>query len=377
MSKFQDATTLPIGQAMRSMIQRVATGPELSKDLNEAEAELGMRLILEGTATPVEAAIFLIALRMKRETAQENRGVLSAVRGATHRGLADVDELIDIADPYDGFNRTLPSSPFLPAVLAACGLSAVSHGVDSMGPKYGVTHARVLKASGIDVDVSVDGAVANIESHGWSYVDQSQFCPSLFGLKALRTEMVKRPVITTVEVLAGPIAARGSTHLMTGYVHKPYPPIYSMLARHAGFDSCVLVRGVEGGVIPSLRQPGRMVHFFGEGEDEALALDPAALQINSEQRAPLLPGGLTAVEPADGIGMTVDAGEVAEAAVEQGLAALSGAAGDVRDSLIYAGAIALFHTRKYDDLVAAATTVRAALDNGSALERFNAVRRAP
>ena len=97
-----------------------------------------------------------------------------------------------------------------------------------------------------------------------------------------------------------------------------------MLARHAGFDSCVLVRGVEGGVIPSLRQPGRMVHYFGEGEDEALALDPAALQINSEQRAPQLPDGLTAVEPADGIGMTVDAGEVAEAAVEQGLAALSG-----------------------------------------------------
>ena len=97
MSKFQDATTLPISQAMRSMIQRVATGPELSKDLSEAEAELGMRLILEGTAAPVEAAIFLIALRMKRETAQENRGVLSAVRGATHRGLADVDELIDIA----------------------------------------------------------------------------------------------------------------------------------------------------------------------------------------------------------------------------------------------------------------------------------------
>ena len=80
-----------------------------------------------------------------------------------------------------------------------------------MGPKYGVTHARVLKTAGIDVDVSVDGAVANIESHGWSYVDQSQFCPSLFGLKDLRTEMVKRPVITTVEVLAGPIGTSRNT----------------------------------------------------------------------------------------------------------------------------------------------------------------------
>ena len=108
-----------------------------------------------------------------------------------------------------------------------------------------------------------------------------------------------------------------------------------------------------------------------------MALDPAELQINSEQRAPQLPDGLRAVEPADGIGMTVDASQVAEAAVEQGLAALSGKAGDVRESLTYAGAIALFHTRKCDDLSSAVTTVRAALDSGSALERFNAARGAP
>jgi anthranilate phosphoribosyltransferase len=59
-----------------------------------------------------------------------------------------------------------------------------------------------------------------------------------------------------VEVLARPIHGRRSTYRVTGYVQKPYPPIYALLARHAGYDSALLVRGVEGGVIPSLRQTG-------------------------------------------------------------------------------------------------------------------------
>jgi anthranilate phosphoribosyltransferase len=57
---------------------------------------------------------------MKRETPEENRGVLSGIMDCTTRATADVDELVDIADPYDGYNRTLPPSPFLPALLAAC-----------------------------------------------------------------------------------------------------------------------------------------------------------------------------------------------------------------------------------------------------------------
>ncbi|MGH8658897.1 MAG: anthranilate phosphoribosyltransferase, partial [Gammaproteobacteria bacterium] len=51
---------------MRSIIQRIATGPELSKDISREEAQAGMRSILEGKIDPVQAGIFLIALRMKR-----------------------------------------------------------------------------------------------------------------------------------------------------------------------------------------------------------------------------------------------------------------------------------------------------------------------
>jgi anthranilate phosphoribosyltransferase len=218
---------------MRSIIKRIATGPELSKDISREEAQAGMRFVLDGQVDPVQAGIFLIALRMKRETDDENLGILDALREAAHVVTAAVDEVVDIADPYDGFNRTLPASPFLPVVLAACGIPAVSHGVERMGPKYGVTHRQVLRAAGVPVNLAPEQAAARLGDPdiGWVYVDQEAFCPKLHRLSSLRTLIVKRPAITTAEVLIGPLRGRRKTHLVTGYVHKPYPRIYALLAR--------------------------------------------------------------------------------------------------------------------------------------------------
>ena len=120
---------------MSSILKRIATGPELSKDISREEARAGMRLVLDNAVDPVQAGVFLIALRMKRETDDENRGLLEAIRDATLHATAPVDEVLDIGDPYDGYNRTLPAAPFLPPVLAACGVATFSHGVESMGPK--------------------------------------------------------------------------------------------------------------------------------------------------------------------------------------------------------------------------------------------------
>ena len=117
------------GKSMRSIIQRVATGPELSQDLSLAEARFGMSAILGREVDEVQAAIFLIALRMKRETDEENKGILEAVRERTDRAVASAPEVVDLADPYDGYNRTLTPTPFLPAVLAAAGAPTFSHGV--------------------------------------------------------------------------------------------------------------------------------------------------------------------------------------------------------------------------------------------------------
>jgi anthranilate phosphoribosyltransferase len=216
-----------VSKTMRSIIQRIATGPELSKDIALEEARAGMQAILNRQVDPVQAGIFMIALRMKRETDDELKGILDAVRDSTRHAVADVDDVVDVADPYDGYNRCLPASPFLPAVLAECGVAAVCHGLDAVGPKFGVTHRHVLSASGVDVDLPPEAAAARLgdPALGWTYVDQKAFCPALHDLTDFRGTVVKRQAVTTVEVMAKPIHGRKHTHLVTGYVHKPYPRI--------------------------------------------------------------------------------------------------------------------------------------------------------
>ncbi len=370
MSQYPDAVTPGREAALSSVIQRIATGPELSKDLSQEEAHNAMRLVLENRADPVQAAVFLIALRMKRETDEENLGILDALLEKTVTVTADVDELIDVADPYDGYARCLPASPFLPALLAACGVPAVTHGVESMGPKYGVTHRQVLRAAGVPVDLTPQQAAARLAdpATGWSYLDQSRFCPELYGLGGLRRLIVKRPVLTTAETLLGPVRGRRRTCLLTGYVHKPYARVYAMLARHAGFDSALLVRGIEGGVIPSLRQAGKLYFYHGRAEEQSLDLDPLTLDIDQPLRAAPLPAELAPPEGDESV--RPDTGAVAAAAAQAGLAALAGAAGAVRDSLVYTGAICLWQLGRHDSLAAAAGAVRRVLDSGAARARL-------
>ncbi|MFT5110957.1 MAG: anthranilate phosphoribosyltransferase [Parasphingorhabdus sp.] len=358
-----------VNDDMRSYIQRVATGPELSKSLSRAEAKQGMRHILEQAADPVQAAIYLIGLRMKRETDDENAGILDALLTSVKHHSVNVDHLIEIADPYDGFVRGTPASSFLPAVLAALGVPAVITGAYAVGPKYGVTHNMILAAAGIDVSKSPSDVAGQVEAFGWGYVDQAQFIPDLSQLLELRTRMVKRTVITTLEVLLHPIQAR-ATHLMTGYVHKPYPPRYLRLARQAGYASAMIVRGVEGGVVPSLSQPSKYHRFMLDGLDEEVRLDPAELTIEQRARIQPLPENADHREPEGQPFASINSEAVARHGANLGMKALQNQQGAFRDSLIYGASICLHHLGRTSNFALAASEVRKVLDNGSAWERF-------
>lgn len=357
--------------AMRSIIQRIATGPELSKDISQEEAHMATRAILNNAVDPVQAAVFLIALRMKRESDDENKGVLDAIREATQGTTADVDEVLDLSDPYDGYNRSLPAAPLLPPLLAECGLPTVSHGLDMVGPKFGVTHRHVLATLGVDIDADPEQAAARLNDVGWAYVDQSRYCPSLHDLVPLRTLIIKRPVITTVEVLAKPIAGRKKTHWVSGYVHKPYPPVYAMLARHVGFDSMLLIRGVEGGVVPSLRQTGNYWFYHAHGEEQSVEISPEDAGIAQSVRAVPLPDDLPKTHrEGDEIAIAVDIKATAERAAEAGINALKGEKGATYDSLVYTAALILNHLGRHANLGDAANHVRKVLDSGIAADRI-------
>lgn len=358
-------------KTMTSIIQRVATGPELSKSISYEEARAGMRLVLEGCADPVQAAVFLIGLRVKRETDEENRGILQGILDKTNSVIADVDELVDIADPYNGFSRSLPSSPFLPALLAECGIAAVSHGIETVAPKFGVTHCQVLRAAGVSVILSAEEVSRQLSDTEicWAYFDQSVFCPSLHGLTGFRKKIVKRAAISTAEVLTGPVRGRKKTHLITGYVHNAYPPVYTMLARHSGFNSVLLLRGTEGGVTPSLRKRGEFIRFWEQGKDQLVEADPSEIGIEQDSRMVPIPQALLPEKDSD-FGANDNNTQIAKLAAKEGLEALEGAGNATSDALLYIASLILWHLGKYNSLQSAASEVRKILSSGKVAERF-------
>lgn len=359
---------------MRNVLQKIATGPTLSKDLSHDEACQAMRLILDGKADPVQAGIFLIALRMKRETDTELAGVLDAINSGVQRVPLAVESLVTIVDPYDGFLRSTPAGPFLAAVLAACDLRVLTHGVYSMGPKFGASHEQVLQAAGVSLPQTVEEAAHRIENPelGWAYLSQSRFAPELAALSELRTRIVKRPCLTTLEVAVNAYEPQHECHLVTGYVHKPYPPIYARLAQQAGYASSTLIRGVEGGVIPSLSQSARFFHSVDGATLAQTDLHPASLSIECEERAVPLPDYLShdevrSVKAPD----NPFAESLAAHAAQCGLDALNGKPGYTRNALVYGSAVILFSQGATSSLQEAATVVQSVLDNGAALARLD------
>ena len=347
---------------IHSIIQRIATGPELSKNIEAEEAEAAMSAILSGEIDEVQSAIFLIALRMKRETMEENIGILEALLRFTDIQKIDVDDLIDLGDPYSGYNRSIPISAFLPPLLAELGLPTLIHGLDSVAPKFGLTHRHINQALGVNVNLSVSESKARVEDNniGWSYIDQNQYCKPLHNLVPLRNKVVKRTVLNTVETLIGPIRGK-NTHSILGYVHKPYPPIYAALCEKAGFNSSLLIRGIEGGVVPSLRQKGLIISYHNGVEKARVDIDPKLLGINSKLRSISFPK-----EFENG----VERDFLAEYVVNLGRSALSGKSGMFYDGLVYSASLILWHLRKSKTLSAASERVREVLNSGKALNRL-------
>ena len=357
---------------MRSYIQLVATGPELSKSLSESQAEDGLNLILNGEIEPVQAAIFLIALRMKRETDDENRGALQALLNHCTARRVNTPEVLAIADPFNGYNRGLPATAFLPAVLAACGLPSYCHGLREAGPKYGITLNLILQACGKPVNLSVDAAAAHLENPkiGWAYVDQSVYAPALHDLVPLRDQMVKRCCLSTLEVVLKPLSGEHKTHLMTGFVHKAYPPVYASLVEQAGFNSATIIRGVEGGSIPSLSQVSRYFSSRHSQHLELHKLSPAEFGIEQAERSIALADDFQCIADQARLGGSENWLPALNVIARLGLEALSGVRGSMYDSLVYGAAIALRHTARIDSFAEASDFVRAAIESGEALQRF-------
>ena len=338
-------------------IQKTATGPEYSKDLSRDEAADAMNAILDGKCSEVQAAVLLISLRMKRETLDENLGLLDAIQGHCSQEKSCCDELLIYADPYDGMKRQLHLSPFLPALLAACGHPGYTHSCESVGPKYGITSRKILAHAGIPVTSSISQAREQLDNPdiGWAYLDQEIFCPAMHDLVALRREMLKRPALATLEKFCLPVAAK-KNHLIIGFVHRAYEKLLYEIAAHSYYDSALILRGIEGGLLP-------------KGNNFKHASWHRGGDFEQYEEVPDMPP-MDRLKP-----LPEDLSETAfiEQSVENGMAILKGKESDYTTPFIIAAARILAHV-KTDPPAACLKDIQDALGSGKALAHFEGTR---
>ncbi len=166
-----------------------------------------MLTILGGDATTAQIAAFLVALRMKGETAQELLGFALAMREkstAVDAGLPG-EPLLDTCGTGGAGPGTFNISTVAAFVVAGAGVRVAKHGNRSMSTPCG--SADLLEALGLRCTVSADHAARAIREVGIAFLFAPAFHPAMKYAQPARQELKMRTVFNLLGPLTNPARA--------------------------------------------------------------------------------------------------------------------------------------------------------------------------
>lgn len=183
------------------LLHRVAAGENLSA----LDAHQAMSVLLEGGASEPLIAGFLVALRMKGETADELAGFARAMR----ERMIVVDAGEDVIDTCgtggDGAG-TFNISTVAALVLAGAGARVAKHGNRSISSQTG--SADVLEALGVRAAMTPQEAARAVREIGIGFLFAPNLHPAMKHAQPVRRELKMRTVFNLLGPLANPARAR-------------------------------------------------------------------------------------------------------------------------------------------------------------------------
>ena len=174
-------------------------------DLEVEEAAAVLREIMEGRASEVETAAFLIGLRAKGETVDEVVGLATTMRElATPVAVDDAPDLLDTAGTGGGapsFNVSTAAA----LVAAAAGVKVAKHGNRSNTSKCG--SADVLEALGARIDLAPEAVAQCIEEVGFGFMFAPAHHQAMKHVVPVRKALGVRTVFNLLGPLTNPAGA--------------------------------------------------------------------------------------------------------------------------------------------------------------------------
>jgi anthranilate phosphoribosyltransferase len=224
------------------LIHRVARGKHGSKDLSRDESEKVFATLLQPDADALQLGAFLIAERIKGETASELAGFVDAAHSRIKGFEAFTAPKGTIDLPcYAGKRRAAPLH--LVAALQArdAGIPVFIHGVTHIEGR--ITAWQALKQAGVKRAGHLRQAVEILTGDGIVYMDVADICPDLFRILQLRPRLGVRSFAHTVVRMLNPL---GCTGQLNGMFHTPYARHMAKANALLGQHCSLIFMGAEG-----------------------------------------------------------------------------------------------------------------------------------
>ena len=327
------------------MIQEALSQLLDGRDLDRDEARRVMGSIMDGEATPAQIGGFLVALRLKGETADEIAGCAEAMREHVLAVKPQRSDLVDTAGTGGDGARTFNISTAAALVAAAAGAGVAKHGNRAVSSASG--SADVLEALGFSLELEPERIERSIDELGFGFLFAPTHHPAMRHAAPVRRELAARTVFNVLGPLTNPAGARAQ---VVGVYAPDLVPTIADVLLSLGATRAFVVHGAGG--VDELSPAGpNLVCEVVDGEVRRREIDP--LELGVPRCAPEELGG---GEPDD------NARTIREI--------FAGADGGRRDAVLLnaAGAIAAAgHAR---DLEEGLGLAREAIDSGAAGERL-------
>ncbi len=326
---------------IQTALARLLDGHDLTRD----EARRVMDTIMSGEATPGQIGGFLVALRLKGETADEIAGCAEAMRAHVLPVRPKRDDLVDTAGTGGDGGKTFNISTAAALVAAAAGAGVAKHGNRSVSSLSG--SADVLEELGFELELGPERIAQSIDELGFGFMFAPSHHPAMKHAGPVRRELATRTVFNVLGPLTNPAGARAQ--VVGVYSPQLVPVIADVLAK-LGARRAFVVHGAGG--IDELSPAGaNLVFEVVDGGVRGREIDP--LELGIPRCRPEELRGSSAAENARTIRQVFE-----------------GARGACRSAIVLnaAGAIAAGGHAK--DLAGGIPLAEAALDSGAAAERL-------
>ena len=319
-------------------IDELCAGTHLTADHTSA----ALAEIMEGRASEVQTAAFLIALRAKGETVSELVGLARTMRSLAAQVEIDAPGLLDTAGTGGG-PTTFNISTTAALIAAGAGCRVAKHGNRSATSRSG--SADVLEALGVDIELSPSEVATCIDEIGFGFMFAPKHHQATAHVVPVRKELAVRTIFNFLGPLTNPAGA--SAHLL-GVSDRAYQEIIADALLQLGTVHALVVSADDGIDELSLASRTRVIEVADGGTEEWFV---EANEVGLAE-APLdaIPGG----DPSE------------NAAVVRRV--LEGEAGPARDvSLLNAGA-AIFVADGASSLKEGVAKATEAVDDGAAFD---------